>query len=46
MSPRTALELPEGTLAAIAAEMDGLAGWLDLVLDRLSEATDPVRVAG
>jgi hypothetical protein len=41
-----ALDLPEGTLAQLAAELDGLAGRLDLVLDRLGAVVDPARVAG
>jgi hypothetical protein len=41
-----ALDLPEGTLALLLAEREGLAGRLDLALDRLGAATDPVRVAG
>jgi hypothetical protein len=40
------LDMPEGTLAQLAAELDGLARRLDLVLDRLGAAVDPVRVAG
>ena len=37
-----ALDLPEGTLAAILAELDGLAGRLELALDRLGAGVDPV----
>jgi hypothetical protein len=40
-----ALDVCEGTLAALAAELDGLVGRLDLVLDRVGAAVDPVRVA-
>jgi hypothetical protein len=36
-----ALDLPEGTLAAILAEVVSLDGRLDLALDRLAEALDP-----
>ena len=35
------LDLPEGTLAAILAELVTLDGRLDLALDRLAEALDP-----
>jgi hypothetical protein len=41
-----ALDLPEGTLAAILAELVSLDGRLDLTLDRLAEALDPVVLAG
>jgi hypothetical protein len=40
------LDLPEGTLAQLLGKLEGLAGRLDLVLDRLGAALDPVRVAG
>jgi hypothetical protein len=36
-----ALDLPEGTLAAILAELQTLDGRLDLALDRLADALDP-----
>jgi hypothetical protein len=36
-----ALDLPEGTLAGIAAELGTLAGRLDLALDRLADSLDP-----
>jgi hypothetical protein len=39
-----ALDLPEGTLAQLAHELDGRAGRLGLVLDRLGTAVDPVTV--
>jgi hypothetical protein len=39
----TALDLPEGTLAGILAELVSLDGRLDLALDRLADALDPVR---
>jgi hypothetical protein len=42
---RAALDLPEGTLAGILAELVSLDGRLDLALDRLAEALDPVGVA-
>jgi hypothetical protein len=35
------LDLPEGTLAALLAEVETLGGRLDLVLDRLADALDP-----
>jgi hypothetical protein len=41
-----ALDLPEGTLAQLLGELEGLAGRLDLALDRLGAAVDPARVAG
>jgi hypothetical protein len=37
-----ALGLPEGTLAAVLAELVSLGGRLDLALDRLADALDPV----
>jgi hypothetical protein len=37
------LDLCEGTLVQLLAELDTLAGRLDLVLDRLSAAVDPPR---
>jgi hypothetical protein len=37
-----ALDLPEGVLAGILAELVNLDGRLDLALDRLAEALDPV----
>jgi hypothetical protein len=40
------LDLADGTLAEIATELDTLAGRLDLLLDRLGAAVDPVRHAG
>jgi hypothetical protein len=40
-----ALDLPEATLAAILAELDGLAGRLELALDRLGAGVDPVGAA-
>jgi hypothetical protein len=36
-----ALDLPEGVMAAILAELVSLDGRLDLALDRLAEALDP-----
>jgi hypothetical protein len=36
-----ALDLPEGTLAAILAELQTLGGRLDLALDRRADALDP-----
>jgi hypothetical protein len=36
-----ALDLPEGALAGILAELVSLDGRLDLVADRLAEALDP-----
>jgi hypothetical protein len=36
-----ALDLPEGALGVIAAELDTLGGRLDLVVNRLAEALDP-----
>jgi hypothetical protein len=36
-----AIDLPEGTLASILAELVSLDGRLDLVADRLAEALDP-----
>jgi hypothetical protein len=36
------LDLPEGTLAAIAEELRALGGRLELVADRLADALDPV----
>jgi hypothetical protein len=41
-----ALDLPEGALAQLLGELEGLAGRLDLALDRLGTAVDPARVAG
>jgi hypothetical protein len=41
-----ALDLPEGAMAQLLAELEGLAGRLDLALDRLGAAVDPARVAG
>jgi hypothetical protein len=38
-----ALDLPEGVLGAILAELLNLDGRLDLALDRLADALDPVR---
>jgi hypothetical protein len=38
-----ALDLPEGTLASIPAKLDGLAGRLELALDRLGAGVDPAR---
>jgi hypothetical protein len=40
-----ALDLPEGTLAAILAELVSLDGRLDLALDQLAGALDPAGVA-
>jgi hypothetical protein len=40
-----ALDLPEGTLAQLTAELDGLAGRLDRVLDRLGAGVDPARAS-
>jgi hypothetical protein len=37
-----ALDLPEGTLSGILAELVSLDGRLDLALDRLADALDPV----
>jgi hypothetical protein len=37
-----ALDLPEGVLAAIAAELDTMTGRLDLAVNRLADALDPV----
>jgi hypothetical protein len=37
-----ALDLPDGTPAGILAELVNLDGRLDLALDRLAEALDPV----
>jgi hypothetical protein len=39
-----ALDLCEGSQTAILAELEALAGRLDLVLDRLGAGVDPVRV--
>jgi hypothetical protein len=36
-----ALDLPEGTLATVLAELVGIDGGLDLALDRLAAALDP-----
>jgi hypothetical protein len=36
-----AIDLPEGTLAAILSEVVSLDGRLDLAVDRLAEALDP-----
>jgi hypothetical protein len=36
-----ALDLPEGSLAQLLAELEGLAGRLDLVLDPLGAWVDP-----
>jgi hypothetical protein len=41
-----ALDLPEGVLAAILAELVALDGRLDLALDRLADALDPAGLAG
>jgi hypothetical protein len=41
-----ALDLPEGTLAAILAELVSLDGQLDLALDRLADALDPAGCGG
>jgi hypothetical protein len=38
------LDLCEGTLSQLATELETLAGRLDLVLDRLAGAADPVGV--
>jgi hypothetical protein len=38
------LDLCEGTLSQLAIELETLAGRLDLVLDRLAGAADPVGV--
>jgi hypothetical protein len=38
------LDLCEGTLSQLAVELDTLAGRLDLMLDRLAGAADPVGV--
>jgi hypothetical protein len=38
-----ALDLPEGTLVGILTELQTLGGRLDLALDRLADALDPVR---
>jgi hypothetical protein len=37
-----AIDLPEGVLASILAEQVSLDGRLDLALDRLADALDPV----
>jgi hypothetical protein len=39
-----ALDLSPATLAELLMEVKTLAGWLDLVLDRLAGAVDPVGV--
>jgi hypothetical protein len=38
-----AIDLGDGTLAIVLDELDTLAGRLDLLLDRLGAAVDPVR---
>ena len=40
-----AIDMPEGVLAAILAELVGLDGRLEVALDRLADALDPVGVA-
>jgi hypothetical protein len=40
-----ALDLPPEQLAALALELDGLAGRLELVLDKLGAGIDPAREA-
>jgi hypothetical protein len=39
-----ALDVCEGTLTSLLCELEGLAGRLDLILDRLGAAVDPARV--
>jgi hypothetical protein len=41
-SSGNAIDLPEEVLAAILAELVSLDGRLDLALDRLADALDPV----
>jgi hypothetical protein len=41
-----ALDLPEGTLAGILSELVNLDGRLDLAVNRLAEALDPVGCVG
>jgi hypothetical protein len=40
--PAEALDLPEGSLAAILADLVRLDGRLDLAVDQLADALDPV----
>jgi hypothetical protein len=42
LDSNAALDLPEGVLAGILAEVVNLDGRLDLALDRLAEVLDPV----